>query len=258
MKVEKKTETKTVKGNPPVDVRLPLFYKKLVPLNRDQHRNLYIKAESGFSFARETNSVFVAAVEFPQAALEYPVVFAGTPTGEILPLALLGIRNNQNLFVGEGGVWKARYIPAYVRRYPFILATDEKGTQFTVCIDEGYPGFNCDKEGERLISRDGEDGPQLKRALEFLKDYQVHIARTTEFCETLKSLNVLEPIQANVELKSGEKFALSGLQCVNRTKLKALPDAQIQMLLKKDYLELIYLHMASLNNIHKLLSLMVA
>ncbi len=258
MNAGKKDEKKGGKETPPTDIRLPLFYKKLVPLNRDLHRNLYIKAEAGFSFARETNSVFVAAVEFPQAILEYPVVFAGTAAGDVLPLALLGIRNNQNLYIGENGAWKARYIPAYVRRYPFILASDEKGTQFTVCIDESYPGFNCDKEGERLISKDGEDGPQLKRALEFLKDYQVHIARTTEFCETLKSLNVLEPIQANVELKSGEKFALSGLQCVNRGRLKALPEAQIQMLLKKDYLELIHLHMASLHNIHKLLGLMVA
>jgi len=235
-----------------------LFYKKLVPLDRDQHRNLYIKAESGFSFARGTNSVFVAAVEFPQAALEYPVVFASIPSGDILPLALLGIRNDQNLYVDKEGVWKARYIPAYVRRYPFILAADETGTKFTVCIDEGYAGFNCDREGERLISKDGEDGPLLKRSLEFLKDYQAHIARTTEFCETIKSLNILEPIQANVELKSGEKFALSGLQCVNRDRLKALPDVQIQMLLKKDYLELIHLHMASLHNIHKLLGLMIA
>lgn len=249
---------KTEKENPPADARLPLFYKKLVPLNRELHQDLYVKPEAGFDFARQTNSVFVAAVELPQAALEYPVVFAGAPNGDILPLALLGVRNNQNLYVGEDGAWKARYVPAYVRRYPFILASDEAGSQFTVCIDESYPGFNTKKQGERLITEKGEDGPLLKHSLDFLKDYQAHIARTTEFCETLKSLNILEPIQANVELKSGEKFALSGLRCVNRGKLKALPEAQIQMLLKKDYLELIYLHMASLNNIHKLLGMMIA
>ena len=236
--------------------RLPLFYKRVVPLSKQQHKNLYVEPVPGYAFARETNSVYIAAIEFVPVAREYPIVFATTgEEGVVLPVALLGIRNNQNLFVAADGSWKAKYIPAYVRRYPFILATDSAG-RFTVCIDEAYPGFNTVREGERLLAENGDEGPLLKRSVEFLKDYQQHVTRTTAFCKLLVDFKLLEPVQANIALKGGEKFALTGLNCVNRSRLKALADADLAALARQDYLELIYLHLQSLANMDGLLALM--
>lgn len=238
--------------------RQPLFYKRVVPLNRQQHKDLFVEAVPGFGFARATNCVYVAAVEFTPAAREYPIVFAPGEDGNVLPVALLGIRNNQNLFVAQDGAWKAKYIPAYVRRYPFILATDDSGGRFTVCIDESYPGFNTAREGERLIADDGEDGPLLKRSVEFLKDYQQHVVRTGAFCKTIRALDLLEPVQANIAMKSGDRFALTGFLCVSKARLKALGDADLAMLVRQDYLELIYLHLQSLTNMDGLLGLLSA
>jgi hypothetical protein len=236
----------------------PLFYKRVVPLNREHHRDLYIEPEPGFNFARETNSVYVAAVEFLPASREYPVVFATAEDGQLFPVVLLGVRNNQNLYIDAQGQWRTKYIPAYIRRYPFILATDEANTRFTVCIDESYPGFNTVKEGQPLLSESGEDGPLLRRSVEFLKDYQSQIVLTTEFCKTLQGLDVMEPVQANIALKSGEKFSLTGFQCVNKAKLKALSDTEIAGLVRSEYLELMYLHLQSLGNMNSLLGLLPA
>ncbi|MBI2993241.1 MAG: SapC family protein [Gammaproteobacteria bacterium] len=231
-------------------MQLPLFYKKVVPLSREQHKNLYIEPVEGFGFAAGSNSLYIAAVEFPRAAREYPIVFGKDAQGNVFPVVLLGLKKNQNVFVNKKGEWKADYIPAYARRYPFILATPDAGKdQFAVCIDESYAGFNTAKEGQALFNAKGEQSKSLKQAVDFLKDYQKHVRLTATFCKELVDSGLLEPMQANIALKSGEKLTVGGFQCVKREKLKALPPKKILDLLKSDQLELIYLHLESLNNV---------
>ena len=112
----------------------PLFYKKIVPLNKEQHKSLYIEPVEGYSFSKNTNSLYIAAVEFPKVAPEYPIVLGIDKEGTVFPLVLLGLKTKQNLYVDSKGIWKANYIPAYARRYPFILAnpaSKNSNDQFT-------------------------------------------------------------------------------------------------------------------------------
>lgn len=232
----------------------PIFYKRVVPLSKEHHGQLYLEPVDGFEFARETNSLFIAAVEFPKACGEYPIVFGADNKGDVFPVVLLGMKKNQNLFIDKKGQWKAEYIPAYVRRYPFILAQPESGAdKFAVCIDEAYSGFNIAKEGRPMFNAKGEESAVLKQAVEFLKDYQNQVHLTTLFCKSLAALGVLEPMQANIELKGGGKFALGGFQCVNRAKLGMVKPAKLADLVKTGHMELIYAHLLSLNNVGALL-----
>jgi hypothetical protein len=234
----------------------PLFYKKVVPLNKDKHGKLYIEPIESYAFAGNTNSLYIAAVEFGMAAREYPIVFGQDAEGTLFPVALLGLKNNQNLFVDDKGKWNANYIPAYARRYPFILASqsNDEDKQFAVCIDEGYPGFNTAKEGQALFNAKGEQTTVLKQAVDFLKDYQTHVRLTAEFCRNINELGLLEPMQANIELKSGSKMALGGFQCVNRQKLAGCKPGKLSDLVKSGQMELIYAHLLSLNNVATLLN----
>lgn len=233
---------------------LPLFYKKVVPLNKEVHGNLYIEGIEGYSHTKETNSIYIAAIEFLQASREYPIVFAKGQDEKIFPVALLGLEKNKNLFVGKDGKWQADYIPAYVRRYPFILAkADENQSNFAVCVDESFPGFNTAKEGVALFDEKGEQQQVLKQAVDFLKDYQTHVQLTTVFCENLSKLDVLEPMQANIERATGEKTTMGGFMGVNRQKLKDLKPAKLTELLKSDQMELIFAHLASMSNINSLM-----
>lgn len=234
----------------------PLFYKKIVPLSKEKHKGLYIEPTDSYAFAKQSNSLYIAAVEFARAAVEYPIVFGTDGEGNIFPVVLLGLKKNQNLFVDKKGKWEADYIPAYTRRYPFILAAVNKDgeDQYTVCIDEGYGGFNTAKEGEPLFDEKGNQSPKLEQAVEFLKDYQNQIRLTSEFCSNLAELGILEPVQANVEMKSGDKFAIGGFQCVSREKLNALAPDKLQTLVKSGQMELIYAHLLSLNNIQSLMN----
>ena len=231
----------------------PLFYKKVVPLNKKQHGDLYVEPVVSYKHTKDTNSVYIAAIEFPKASKEYPIVFGKSEDGSVFPVVLLGLKNNQNLYLGKKGEWLADYIPAYVRRYPFILATNAgNGNTFAVCIDESYPGFNKNQKGQRLFDDKGEETDLLKQSVEFLKDYQNHIQLTALFCSKIKELELIEPMQANIE-KSGKKQVLGGFMCVNRSRLHSLEPGKLSELMKSDQLELIFAHLNSLANLEKLI-----
>lgn len=238
------------------DQALPLFYKQVAPLNKDKHSSWRIQPPTGYSFAAGTNSIYIAAVEFARAAHGYPIVFGKGADNSVFPVVLLGLKNSENLYVNKKGEWQADYIPAYVRRYPFILATAEKDgeTSFTVCIDEGYSGFSeSGKKGQPLFADDGEQSPLLDSSIRFLKEFQTHIQLTNLFCANLVKLGLLEEVRADIALSSGEKHVLGGFLCVNREKLKKLSNEQLGELLNTDQLELIYTHLLSINNLDRLL-----
>lgn len=224
-----------------------LFYRTAVPVNFQRHHDLSVKAGSDFRFAREVNSVPITAVEFAQAAAEYPIVFAGE--GEaIFPAVILGTRDGENLFVAEDGSWTGRYTPAFVRRYPFVFSIDEKKERFTLLIDEEFAGANRTGRGERLFDADGDQTQYLKGVLQFLQDYQARFTRTQTFCRKLVEYDLLQPVQAQFDLGAGERRTLAGFHILNRDKLKELAPEVLHDMCQTDELECIYAHLASLRH----------
>lgn len=224
-----------------------LYYTKVVPVSKEQHGDWSVKATGDYGFARDSNSVPLMAVEFLAAAPEYAIVFAGTDDN-IMPLAVLGAQSHENTFVDGDGRWDAKYIPAFVRRYPFVFTKNEDGSRFFLCIDEQYSGCNQNGSGERLFDSDGERTQYLDGVLNFVQEYQVQFARTQAFCNKLKELDLLEPMQARFNLPSGKNLSLTGFMAVNRDKLKALPAETLAELAGTDELELIYTHLQSMKN----------
>lgn len=231
----------------------PLFYQNIVPLNANTHKNLYLEDTGDYKFAKKTNSLYIAHVEFLKASKEYPIVFAMDKDKALYPVVLLGLDKDQNLFVDSKGKWLANYIPAYARRYPFILATSsDNDGNYTICIDDKYSGFNTSKKGEKLFDEDGGHTEQLKRSIEFLREYNRHTQVTTAFCNRLNELNILEPMKLSMKTDDGKEKTMGGFVGVNRMKFKGLPAETVTDLFQTDYLELIYLHLASLSNVETL------
>lgn len=227
-----------------------LFYQKPVPLNKTEHSGKKINpAGRTFSFAAKTNSVILAGVEFSEAAKEYPIVFAQAGNA-VIPVAMLGLRNEENLFVDEDGNWDATYIPAFVRRYPFVLAETGEPGQRAVCIDESYEGFN-DDEGEALF--DGEEPtPFLQQAMSFLDEYQARYLRTEAFVTRLRDNELFMELNAKVDMVDGQQFGLTGLLAVDERKLLQLPDDKALELFRTGELSWIYCHLMSLGCMGKL------
>ena len=230
-----------------------MFYEKPIALDREAHRSVRIGAMPDYLFAAKTNSVLLAGVEFAEAAKEYPVVFAKAAEGKFVPVALLGMRDNENLYVDENGKWNARYIPAFVRRYPFVLA-DNGTDQLTLCIDESSPAFNAEN-GQPLFDENGANTPFLQQALDFVADYQGQNARTEAFTSRLNELGLLIELSAKADMNDGSSYVINGLMVVDEQKLLALDSAKVDELFKSGMLGWIYAHLMSLSNMPRLIEL---
>lgn len=231
-----------------------LYYDKPVLLNRDKHRHRRIRATPGFAFARNANSLYLATVEFTEACKEYPIVFIRQKDGKVAPVVMLGLRNRENLFVDNEDRWTAGYVPAFVRRYPFVLA-ELPNQQMGVCIDEAFAGLN-DTEGEPLFDEKGGNTPFLQNALDFLQRYQVEYLRTEAFCKRLADAGLLTEMSARADLVDGRTFSVAGLLVVDEKKLNALPDDKVMALFRAGEMHLISMHLLSLSNLSRLVDRM--
>jgi hypothetical protein len=243
----------TGSGDEGAPARQLLFYEQATPLNKERHANWAIELGQNYAFARATNSVPLTRVEFARAAREYPIVFAG-PEEEPFPLAILGLSDRQNLFIGDDGGWSGEYVPAFVRRYPFVFTSIDEGQTFTLCVDEAFLGCNEEGRGEQLFDKDGKNTPYLDNVLAFLREYQAEHQRTQAFARRMATLKLLEPVQANVAMDSGRKLALTDFKVVSRTRLKQIGDVALREMFISDDLELVYLHLQSLQAFAGLIS----
>lgn len=231
-----------------------LIYENATPLSSEVHRDLSVR-EDGLGYCAAINAVPVLAAEFALIGAEAPIVFAGEGAAT-MPAAVLGLRADENLFVSPDRTrWTGRYIPAFLRRYPFVFAEQEAGADtLSLCIDMAYPGVNTDGRGERLFDADGNRTRYLTEMLQFATDFQALTAQTRAFAERLVALDLLEPAAANATLPDGSRLALGGFRRVSTERLAALPDAEALDLFRSDALGLIHLHLASLNQMQALLT----
>ena len=237
-----------------------LFYERPVPLNRNEHKDLRLKGVPNVKFARNVHSVPLTGAEFAIAARDLLIVFAGVTPADAGPIALLGLRQNENLYVDADGQWAQNaYVPAFVRRYPFVLAekpVGQEGDDFTVFLDERYEGFNS-TEGERLFKEDGTDTELLTNAVNFLGEFQQNVTRTRWFMEQLVKHDLLEPRNVRLEKpamagQEARSINLNGLFVVNEEKLRALDEKTCHEFAREGVFGWVYAHLLSLANIDRL------
>ncbi|MCG8613368.1 MAG: SapC family protein [Pseudomonadales bacterium] len=230
-----------------------LMYENVAPLNKTKHRELYVKPLDNFNFAKDVNSAPLTLVEFPAAAAEYTIVFIGTDE-QVMPAVILGFKENENRYFSTEQGWNARYIPAFIRRYPFVFSSPENGDKLTLCLDENYAGCNQEGRGERLFDADGEQTQYLKNVLGFMEEYQAHYHRTQAFCKRLVELELLQPMSARFGTQAQGVETISGFRGIDRAKLKQLPSEVLAEFVRNDWLELIYLHLHSIRSFGEIMA----
>ncbi len=178
--------------------------------------------------------------------LEQPIVFV--EDGEFtVPVAVLGLNDNNNLFLDDTGHWDGRYVPAYLRMYPFILAPRSDQQGYTVCIDAEYPGFS-QQVGTALFDDQGEQSEFTQKAIAFASEYQRQREQSLEFSARLKELELLEPASVAVNPGAAGKITVGGFLTVSREKLANLDNDQVSRLFGQGQLESIFLQLASIGN----------
>lgn len=222
-----------------------MFYERVVALNDQTHALLKVRPANGFAYAAGVNSAPLLASEFFEAAREYPVVFAQGEAGPV-PAALVGLREGENLFVDGEGRWDARYVPAFVRRYPFVPGKGPQG-ELLVCIDEASPCFDA-RDGEPLFVA-GKPSAQLEHAIKFLTEFHQAAAATEHLARRLQQLNLLRQADSVAQLPDGSQFRLNGLHVVDESSLRALDRDAVQELFASGGLAAVYAHLMSLGNL---------
>jgi hypothetical protein len=223
-----------------------LIYDDPRPLTKDRHREWSVEPRGSYEFARKINAVPLVTTEFEIAAREYPVVF--TEAGNtISPAALLGLRDGENLFVAPDGSWSAKYVPAFIRRYPFVFGHDPKSQTYTLCIDEASERCNTDHQGNSLFDEQGEPSRYTQRKLDLLKKWQKGLQDSQAFCSRLRDMDLLRPSQINFTLTAGQRAKTKGFLAVDRDRLQALPVESVVELHQSGELGLIHAHLMSLH-----------
>jgi hypothetical protein len=222
---------------------LPLFYVSPEPLDARRHAKLALSRRFSFAFARGVNAVPINLLEMPNVCHYYPITFS--PGTTAMPIALVGLRDNENLFVDEEGAWQPNtYIPAYVRRYPFIFSEMNDGKQLTLCVDvtEG----TVEEGGEqRLFNDDGTPSELCQHALEFCKSFHGAAADTVAFARALAESGLLVERQAGIDLGQERRITFSGFRVVDEEKLAEMKDEDFLEWRRRGWLPFLYAHVLS-------------
>lgn len=224
-------------------------------LDSIQHRAMTLKVPTtDWSIADKLNALFVAAAEFGDVCRDFPIVFvkAGTePDGKdaIAPVAVFGLNTDENLYVANGH-WRANYIPAVLRSYPFCIARmDEE--RFAICVDLAHDGFR-EEGGVRLFDDEGKPGELLKGMTTHLENLEVEIQRTRFIGQRLQELDLLREMRFDATLPDGRQHTVDGFLTVDDKKVTELPEATVMELHRSGLLGLIHLHWVSLGNMRRL------
>jgi hypothetical protein len=224
-------------------------------LDSAKHRQLKLRVPvTDWSVADKLNAVFVAAAEFGDICREFPIVFvrAGKePDGsdQIAPIAVLGLSQNQNLFV-DGGRWRAQSMPLVLRHYPFCIArVDDK--RFAICVDMAWAGVGNDA-GQPVFETDGQPAALLKTVQPQMETLEKEVQRTRLVGKRLLELGVLREMRFDATLPDGRKHSVDGFLTVDDKKMTELPDAVVAELHRSGLLGLVHLHWVSLGNMRRL------
>ena len=176
------------------------MFKNIVPITKEAHIKKKIRPLSSFDFAKEIHLASIMVHEFSRAASTYPIVFLeDKDRDQFRPTVLLGLNAGENLFVQDDGKWKASYIPAIIRRYPFSLAKTKEDSRYTVCLDEGSDLVN-EKEGQDLFTKNGEPAEVMETVKQYLGELQQMERFTEDFCAFMGALNMFTPLNMKVRM----------------------------------------------------------
>jgi hypothetical protein len=236
-----------------VDKQL-LVYETITPLTVDKHKSWTVSEHTDYEFTRDLSFVPILASELVLACAEYPIVFIETKGQSPMPIAILSL-DQSNRFVGGQGQWEGTYLPAFIRRYPYLFSKEADGDTYFLCIDEASSCISAEGvSGERIFDENGEQTEYTQRVVDFLSAYQIEHAKTERLGQRLKEMNLLEVKQISknrvIEGEMKQEVVLNGLQTVDKSRVDTLTNEKLIEIVRDGTYELICYHWRSLSNLN--------
>ncbi|WP_299326753.1 SapC family protein [Parasphingopyxis sp.] len=225
----------------------PLLYNDVIPLSSQQHAEYKLQVRPKMPFLADTHAVPVTIDEFVMVQRHMPIVFSSGDNA--VPLALMGLNQGVNVFLNEEGELAGNpvYMPAYARRYPFLLARlREDSEELSLCFDPTTDIVGEYDEGEALF--DGAEATETtKSLLQFCEQVETSGHRTVAFVNELVEAELLMEGEVAIDTPNSDKpFVYRGFQMVNEEKLKEIRGDQARKWVQNGMMALIYAHMMSL------------
>lgn len=230
----------------PQTPQLPVFYKDLIPLNSRDHATWHSKKTDKATWLANQHAVPLTVEEFAQAQRHFPIIFSAG--SDPVPLALMGMNEGINVFAKDDGALPSPfYVPAYARRYPFILAKiTPEASELSLCFDPSTDLVGDFAEGEALFEG-AAPSEACKATLNFCEQFEVAGQKTTAFIAELTKHDLLMDGEVTIQRGSDEKpFVYRGFQMVNETKLRELRGDVLRTWNQNGLLSLIFAHLHSL------------
>lgn len=226
------------------------MYSNIKVLSSEDKR-LKVSQIKSFRYALDTTQVIITLDEFFKAAKSQPILFGKDASGTYYAASLLGLKSDRNLFINGKGEWKQdEYIPAYIRRYPFIFVQEKESLALGVDLD--CKEVNV-KKGNALFDDESQPTEYLNSVLEFMQSYQKSTQKTSATVLELNKLGLLEEASATL-LINEEPLVIKGFFKVNEEKLDALNEETTLALVKSGVYKYIIAHLLSLSNFEKLVA----
>ncbi|WP_338468036.1 SapC family protein [Novosphingobium sp. ZN18A2] len=227
---------------------LPMLYKDLMPLNSRDHATWRARPAEKAPWLAGMHAVPLTVEEFPQAQRHFPIIFAAGDNP--VPLALMGLNEGVNVFIGEDGAvtQEGVYIPAYARRYPFLLAKlNPSSDDLSLCFDPSCNLIGEFEDGEPLFT-DGEPSEVTKGALQFCENFEQAGMRTQQFIEDITKHDLLMDGEVSIQQPGVEQpFVYRGFKMINQEKLRDMRGDLLRTWAQNGLLPLLYAHIFSLD-----------
>jgi len=236
---------------PPLNA-LPLLFNELVPLSSAEHKDYKARSSDTAPFLAKQHAIPLTIDEFSTAQRYYPIIFSAGENP--VPLALMALNEGMNVFVDEDGkLGENVYVPAYVRRYPFLLARLREGTdELSLCFDPTSPAIGKFDEGDALFDGD-QPSEATKAILGFCEQFETAGQRTTAFMKELTDAKLLMEGEVSIQPSDAEQlFIYRGFQMIDEEKLRGLRGDTLRKMMQNGMLPLIHAHLFSLTTMREI------
>jgi len=231
---------------------LPIFYNNLEPLSSQTHAKFKARMVDKAPFLSKNHAVPLTVDEFAMAQRHFPIVFSAG--NDPVPLALMGLNEGVNVFVDdEGKLTDPVYVPAYIRRYPFLLAKlRPDNDELSLCFDPTADAVGEFEEGQALFE-DGKPSEATQEILKFAEQFEQAGQRTGQFMKELADTGLLIDGEVAIQPNDSDKpFIYRGFKMVSEEKLREVRGDQLRKWSQSGLLALIYAHMFSLGLMREL------
>ncbi|PZU56335.1 MAG: multidrug transporter [Sphingobium sp.] len=225
---------------------LPILYNDLIPLNSKDHADYHSRPSETAPFLKTQHAIPLTVDEFVVAQRFLPIIFSAGE--DPVPLALMGLNEGVNTFVDDEGKLMARaYVPAYIRRYPWMLARLRPDSDdMSLCFDPTSDMVGQFAEGDALLA-DGQPTEATQAILKFCEDFEAAAQRTGQFMKDLKEMGLLMDGEVAIQVPDREQpFVYRGFQMVNEEKLRDMRGDQLRKINQNGMLPLLHAHLFSL------------